>query len=176
MNVGVTVWGERISPVFDSARSLLIVQTEDGRISSRWHEQIQADYPADLIGLLKRHRVLVLLCGAISREPAMYLEAEGIQLVPFVTGCVEQVLGAYLRGQSILSYMMPGCRGKGLHGRRECCRRGGSGLPRQGVVVADHQEENEGELCQDITRRDPREKDLPAVADGVDVPPRRIRC
>ena len=175
MKVGVTVWGERISPVFDSARTLLIVQIEEGRICDRRHEQIRAEYPADLLGLLKRHGVQVMLCGAISREPALCLEAEGIRLVPFVTGCVEQVLGAYLQGKSILNYMMPGCRGNGLHGRKQCCRRGGSGLPPPGDVVDNHQEKNGEKLCQDSTRRDLKEMDLPPVVDEGTVFPQRIR-
>jgi predicted Fe-Mo cluster-binding NifX family protein len=141
MKVGVTVWGERISPVFDSARALLVVQAEDGRIISRQQEFFRADCPAELIGILKRNGISVLLCGAISWEPAHMVEAEGIELVPFVTGCVEQVLGAYVQGKSILTYMMPGCRGNGPHGRRECCRKGRNDLPVSRTEVESHQEE-----------------------------------
>lgn len=124
MKVGITVWGERISPVFDSARTLLVGVVEKGEVVERQLEIFRADRLAEFVRLLSRRGISVLICGAISHEPASYIEAEGITLIPFITGYSEQILTSYANGVSIITYRMPGCRGNGpRHGKQCCCQR-----------------------------------------------------
>ena len=123
MKVGITVWGKRISPVFDAALTLLIVDIEGDRVVSRQFLSCRQGGADELIRLLVEAEVQVLICGAISREPAGLIEVRGIQLVPFIAGRVDNVLEMYAAGNSITCCRMPGSHMNG-HGGRCSCRRG----------------------------------------------------
>jgi predicted Fe-Mo cluster-binding NifX family protein len=110
MNIAMTVWGERISPVLDSSRTLLVAELERGEILSRKHEPFAADYLMQMMQVLRRQGVRVLICGAVSQGPARIIEACGIELMPFLAGDVEEILAALARGQSVAAFAMPGCR------------------------------------------------------------------
>lgn len=130
MKVGITVWGKRISPVFDAARTLLIVDIDDKTIVDRQFFQLWPERVEGVELQLAQSGVNVLICGAISQEPAAQIEALGIQLIPFIAGRAEQVLEWYAKGSPITGYQMPGCGNNGLgKGRRcGCGRRGGLNL------------------------------------------------
>ncbi len=117
MNVAITVWEDRISPVFDAARTLLVVEVDQENVLSRRLVPCQPGRIADFVRLLQDEEVEEVICGAISRIPANTLESSNIGLISFVAGPVERVLQSYLAGESIDSYRMPGCCGNGRCGR-----------------------------------------------------------
>jgi predicted Fe-Mo cluster-binding NifX family protein len=111
MKTALTVWANRISPVFDAASMLMIAEFGDSRIQSRLYEPFDPDRPSHLAARLLRLHVSTLICGAISQRPAMLLEAGGIRLIPFITGRAEKVLQAYVRAMPITpAFQMPGCQ------------------------------------------------------------------
>jgi predicted Fe-Mo cluster-binding NifX family protein len=110
MKVAVTVWGERISPVFDSSRRLLIAQIEKAHITERSYLIFEPHRPSHLANILTALDVKVLICGAVSQAPADVIVAGGITLIPFITGEVDRVLTTYAKGQSMdPDFVMPGC-------------------------------------------------------------------
>jgi predicted Fe-Mo cluster-binding NifX family protein len=121
MNVAMAVWQERISPVFDVSRSLRVVRiSPEGKEESREEIGIDLAYPSQRVTLLMDLQTEVLICGAVSAPLAEMIVAAGIQLIPFVAGEAEEVLGVFLRGElPSPAYTQPGCCGR----RRRC--RGG---------------------------------------------------
>ena len=123
MKVALTAWEDRISPVFDAARTLLIAEVENGEIVKRQHVSFFPEMSWRLAGTLNEMEIDVLICGAISQFPAGVIENSGIQLIPFVSGNVENVLDAYAAGDQLVpAFSMPGCgwrhgRRKGRHGK-----------------------------------------------------------
>lgn len=112
MKVAVTVWENRISPVFDASRHLLIAEIAGDRILSRSTVMFDPGIPSNLSKLLSDLGVAVLICGAVSQFPATILAADGITLIPFITGDVERVLETYAKGRSLApTFIMPGCGG-----------------------------------------------------------------
>jgi len=112
MKVAVTVWKERISPVFDASRHLLIAQIEEGRIVERACVIFDPDQPANLAKTLSGAQVGVLICGAVSQVPAAIMTNGGLTLIPFITGEVDRVLEVYARGDPLApAFAMPGCHG-----------------------------------------------------------------
>ena len=110
MKVAVTVWEQRISPVFDASRQLLIVEIENARITKRARVTFDPGMPSDLTRTLKELDVAVLICGAVSQVPATMITSGGITLIPFIAGRVDRVLGAYAQGHSLVpAFVMPGC-------------------------------------------------------------------
>jgi len=110
MKVALTAWEGRISPVFDSARTLLIAEIKNGEIVDRRFEPFIPDMFSRLSGTLEKLGVDVLICGAISQIPARIVETSSVRLIPFISGQVEEVLTAYANGVQIVpAFSMPGC-------------------------------------------------------------------
>jgi len=110
MKVAVTVWGNRISPVFDSAQTLLLAEVLDKRVVEKKLEFIPLLVPVSIARKIVELNPDSLICGAISQQPAQIIEDAGITLLPFISGKAELVLKAYARNLELNRYYMPGCR------------------------------------------------------------------
>jgi len=132
MKVAMPVWSGRISPVFDVAQRLLVVDVEAGGPAGGAEHVVGTDMPASRARRLAELGVDVLICGAISRPMEMMLAAGGIRVIPYVCGPVEEVFQAYLAGRlSRPTFLMPGCR-RGRLGFRPRHRWGREGIDRNG--------------------------------------------
>ncbi|EKD38027.1 MAG: hypothetical protein ACD_75C00893G0003 [uncultured bacterium] len=116
MNVAITVWDNRISPVFDSAETLLIARIRETEIVDRQIRLFQAGMFDRFVQLLSELDVQVLICGALCAGPARILEAQGVNVISFIAGDTEEILDRYVRGNDLAQFAMPGCRW------RRCCR------------------------------------------------------
>lgn len=121
MRVAFARWENRIAPVFDVAKYVLIIEVDSGHVISEHQEILLDDLPVQKALRLAELGVEVLVCGAVSRPLHEMVSAYGIQVVPFIAGDVRQVIQAWLqrklRGSA---FAMPGC----IAGRR----RGGRGM------------------------------------------------
>ncbi len=118
MRIAVTIWEERVSPVFDSSGQLLIAEIKNDEIVNRREEPFNSEVPLLLVNRLNELSVDVLICGAISQMPATIIENGDILLIPFIGGIVNEVLDCCMRGKSPASeFLLPGC------GRMKCCRK-----------------------------------------------------
>jgi predicted Fe-Mo cluster-binding NifX family protein len=120
MRLAVTIWNGRISPVFDVARRILLLEVEGGREAVRREEALDNTDPGRLASSLTAYQPDVLVCGAISRGLATLLTASGIRVIPFVAGEVEPVIEAFRKG--VLArpdWAMPGCCDPAGFGRRK---------------------------------------------------------
>ena len=116
--IGIPVWQGRVSPVFDTAGRLLVVNVDGAQIVSRTEVPLAESALARRVSRLTEVGVDALICGAISRPFLEMLSSAGIVVVPWVAGEVEEVLGAYLAGGlRDPRFAMPGCMGRG-RGRR----------------------------------------------------------
>lgn len=131
MNVAITVWGNRISPVFDSAQTLLVVEIRDKQVVDRKIQLFQATMFNRCLRLLEELDVRVLICGALCEGPVRLLESHDIEVLPFVTGEVEKILECYVQGKDLIEFAMPGCG----HGR--CCRTRNSRFQDGGLTPID---------------------------------------
>ncbi len=110
MKVAITVWKDRISPVFDASRRLLIAKIENARVTDRSYVYFDPGWPADLVKTLAMLDVPVLICGAVSQAPATIINTGGITLIPFIAGEADRVLEEYAKGNPLSpTYVMPGC-------------------------------------------------------------------
>ena len=131
MKVAMPIWGGRISPVFDAAGRLLVVQVEEGAEVDRSEVPLGEGSLPGTARHLSELGVDVLICGAISRALGDLLDDSGIRVVPWISGEPEPVLSAYLAGGlSDSGFAMPGCRG--TRERRRSGYRGGGKRPGRG--------------------------------------------
>ena len=110
MKVVLPVWMDRISPVFDTARRVLVVEREDGREVGRREVDIAELSPARRVKELAACGATGLICGAISTAHRKMISAGGVEVIPFISGRVDQGLEADFRGRvSDGRFLMPGC-------------------------------------------------------------------
>jgi predicted Fe-Mo cluster-binding NifX family protein len=109
MKLAIPVSSGRVSTAFDFARHLLLLEYEDGREVSRAELVLEEEIPVNRARRLESLGVRVLICGAISRSLAEHLANVGIDVIPFVSGTVDEVLAAYLVGEvESAQFLMPG--------------------------------------------------------------------
>jgi predicted Fe-Mo cluster-binding NifX family protein len=126
MRVAISTWKGRISPVFDVARTLLILEIAEGEIVEKCEQSI-GDSPAVRIEKIAEAGVQALLCGAISQSLAEMLAARGVKVVPFISGDVDEVVRAYVDGKlDSPRFAMPGyhrLQGRAKGGGQSCGRK-----------------------------------------------------
>lgn len=111
MKIGITTWGNRISPVFDSSSTLTIVRVENLKILNRRVEILNPKITPRIVSTLQDLQINVLICGAITENQSKVIEKQGIRLISFITGTVDKVLASYLGEPHRMSqFLMPGGR------------------------------------------------------------------
>lgn len=119
MIIGLPILDNRIAPVFDVAREILLVNIDDGKMMPQELLILPGIAREKVIKLIDAG-VTVLLCGAISNELNRSAMQCGIEVVSFLSGDIQCVLKAWL-ADSLNDFAMPGCRrkqGRGNGGRR----------------------------------------------------------
>lgn len=96
MRIALTIWKNRVSPLFDSASELLILDTKGHDIIDRQMESFDNESPFLRAGRLEDLGVNVLICGGISTFYMNLIEARNIHIVPFATGTVQEVLERFM--------------------------------------------------------------------------------
>jgi len=119
MRIAIPQWQGRISPVFDVAGSLLLIDIENGLEIRREERRFPGTNPSARVTEFLSFRAGILICGAISAPLQSRLIAVGVQVFGFACGMIDDVLGAYLNGRlRSRAFVMPGCQ--------RWCRRGGA--------------------------------------------------
>ena len=111
MKVAVPVWNGRVSPVFDTASRFIIFDIENGVEGSR-----ETILIPDVSYLARSKRlselgIEYLICGAISNHAASLACANGMRIIPWMSGDVEEVIDSFKKGAlPEQRFLMPGCR------------------------------------------------------------------
>jgi predicted Fe-Mo cluster-binding NifX family protein len=127
MKVGIPIWDDRVSPVLDVARRLLVVSIEGGAEVGRTEVDLAGPLPGARALQIRDLGVDVLISGAVSQPLEAALLAAGVRVIPQTCGPVERVLRAYLCGRlADDALLMPGCCGRRrrMRGRRRAGGRG----------------------------------------------------
>lgn len=110
MIVAIPIWQGRVSPVFDVAGQILLVELEHCAETSRHQAELTEEMPdrrADQVATLGADTVI---CGAISRSLETLLNARGVQVIARVCGGVEEILAAFCNEELHDDrFAMPGC-------------------------------------------------------------------
>lgn len=120
MRVAIPTWDGRVSPVFDTARELLLLDIRDSREFSRANATLSETTHAARVARLNQLGVEALVCGAVSCPLGEMIKQSGIRLTPFIAGDTEGVIAACLKGELARPvFAMPGCwkRRRGRPGR-----------------------------------------------------------
>jgi predicted Fe-Mo cluster-binding NifX family protein len=124
MQIAITTWAGRVSPLFDSARSATLLSVNAGLAGQPRELPLTETSALHKARSLAEQGIDILVCGAISRQAVALLTSQGVLVYPWVGGTVDRVLQTLLRGESPQpSLALPGCGGRRCQRRR----RGGRG-------------------------------------------------
>ena len=117
MRIAIPIWRGCVSPLFEAAGCLLVLRLVNDTELERKRIHLADQPPAARAQLLWLERIEVLICGALSRPVQRMLEANGVKVLGWVKGTVEEVLAAFLEGRlDDPRYQLPGCRRRGRKG------------------------------------------------------------
>lgn len=122
MKFALPLWEDRISPVLDTAKRLLVVEVDKGKEATRSEVLIgEGDLSRRCLSICELE-IDLLICGAVSLLFSRMLTASGVRLFPGISGKAGEVVQACIKGNLTDSrFCMPGCR------RRRWYRCNGSG-------------------------------------------------
>jgi predicted Fe-Mo cluster-binding NifX family protein len=129
MKLAIPVWQGRISPVFDVAGQLLLVELTDGQEVAREGRLVEGSEADERAKKLAELGVETLICAGISQSLETDLTDRGVRVIARICGNVEEVLAAFVAGRlREACFAMPGCCGQRRRRHRGGCgRRGPSG-------------------------------------------------
>jgi predicted Fe-Mo cluster-binding NifX family protein len=117
MRVAVPVWNDRVSPVFDVARSLQVVDIAHGEVLNM---SVRELYHGKRVAAMVKLGVDVLICAAISTPLEATLWMSGIEVVSDTCGGVAEIINAFSAGDRTLTkFRSPG---KTAHHRATAAR------------------------------------------------------
>jgi predicted Fe-Mo cluster-binding NifX family protein len=110
MKIAIPLWQGRISPVFDEARKILLLDVSEKQEQHRQEESLVARSPFERAQMLPMLGVDLLICGMISQTQQTALASAGIRTIPHICGQIEEVIAAFLEGRiESGEFLMPGC-------------------------------------------------------------------
>ena len=110
MKIAISHWQDRVSPVFDVANALLLVDMQGGRVLHRQSVTLSSSNPFMRAKEMVDAGATLLICGAISLGCEKALVQSGIRVIGFTCGAVEDVLVALQTGCfDDERFCMPGC-------------------------------------------------------------------
>jgi len=119
MKVALTIWNNRISPVFDVAQQALLLEVEQRVIQHQQVFDLPVDSAINKLTFLISQNVDLLICGAISRSLQLAIEEHGIKVYPFCSGEVSELIECWQKDQlDQVSFAMPGCGKRRRMGQR----------------------------------------------------------
>jgi len=113
MRIALPIWEDKISPVLDTASRLLILETMDQKKFSRKEAALEEKEISRRCFRIRKLGVDLLICGAVSRSFSDLLQASGVNIIPGISGAVEDILDAYFKGNlNQPKFLMPGYQRK----------------------------------------------------------------
>jgi len=121
MCLALAAYENRIASLLETANQLVVVDLPPIDSKPKKIVAVIDNTLPYLVQLLHRNNVTILICGAINGCMFRAIESIGIQIIPWVTGNIDDVVAAF-KNNTLEQLVMPGClkghrRGnRGRHG------------------------------------------------------------
>lgn len=110
MRIAIPLWQGRVSPVFDEASRILIVDVSRKQEQSCPQDVLISQNPFERAQLFGKLGVDLLICGMISKTQQAAIVSAGVRIIPHICGSIEDVIAAFLDGRIERGELrMPGC-------------------------------------------------------------------
>jgi predicted Fe-Mo cluster-binding NifX family protein len=103
--------GESVAPCFEYCATMAIFTIgAQGRVTEQFDFPLRSREPFDRVRLLRDQEVDTIICGGVQSVFEDLLRANGIQVISWVSGSIDDLLGLFLRGQLVPSSDPSDCR------------------------------------------------------------------
>lgn len=110
MRIAIPYQQDRVSPVFDVATHILLLDIDKSREVKRNKRTLAQTTLLARAQDISQFGVEVLICGAISWPLENALSSKGIQVIAYICGPIEAVVKAFMANQLTQNaFIMPGC-------------------------------------------------------------------
>jgi predicted Fe-Mo cluster-binding NifX family protein len=112
MRIAIPNQQDRVSPVFDSAKNIVLVDIKNGQQVRSTKRALARMDPLARARDVRQLGVDVLVCGAISWPLKNALLSAGVEVIAHICGLIEDVIEAFLNKKlAERAFIMPGCLG-----------------------------------------------------------------
>jgi len=109
MRVAFSIWKDRVSPLFDSAAHLLLVEPNSRGLQEKSLVNVDSLSMLQRIQMLKKWNLDLFVCGGITPSVLKAVRNQSIETVPFMCGRVDDLIQALERGEDLRAmFSMPG--------------------------------------------------------------------
>jgi predicted Fe-Mo cluster-binding NifX family protein len=97
MKIAIPAFHSKVSPRFDTAQELVLLEVIDGTVINRERQPLQAYSAAGKIKKLLEEGVDTLICGGIDRLSRQQIGLNRIEVYSWVTGEINDAVSCFLR-------------------------------------------------------------------------------
>ena len=94
MKVAIPRFGETVAPCFEYSATVALFVVEAGRVVKQMDFVLQSQRALDRVRLLRDQGVDTLICGGVQDKIEDLLRAQGIRVISWVSGEVDDLLEA----------------------------------------------------------------------------------
>lgn len=119
VKVAIPIFGDRISPRFDCARQILVLELRGKEIFGRQEISKEGWLPYSEAAAMKELGINTVICGGIRHWDLFSLKGQGIRVIPHVFGEIDNVINLFLAGKLKPEPPYPGPRKRCCYARRK---------------------------------------------------------
>jgi predicted Fe-Mo cluster-binding NifX family protein len=101
VKVAMPRFGESIAPCFGYSVTFTIFTIKRGKVVDQIDFHLQSSDMLDRVRLLRDQQVGTLICGGLQERLQDMLETNGVRVISWVSGRVDELLGCFLRGELV---------------------------------------------------------------------------
>ncbi|KPJ91978.1 MAG: hypothetical protein AMS18_08280 [Gemmatimonas sp. SG8_17] len=101
MRVAIPRMGESVAPCFEYCATMALFTISGSAVTDQIDFPLHSREPFDRVRLLRDQKIDTIICGGVQRHYEDALRASGIQVISWVSGSVDDLLGLFLRGQLV---------------------------------------------------------------------------
>jgi predicted Fe-Mo cluster-binding NifX family protein len=94
-------FGESIAPCFGYSVTITIFTIKRGKVVDQIDFHLQSSDILDRVRLLRDQQVGTLICGGLQERLQDMLETNGVRVISWVSGRVDDLLDCFLRGELV---------------------------------------------------------------------------
>ncbi|OGQ77973.1 MAG: hypothetical protein A2289_18410 [Deltaproteobacteria bacterium RIFOXYA12_FULL_58_15] len=101
MKVAIPRFGESVAPCFGASATVTIFTIDRRKVVEQFDFCLQSADTLDRVRLLRDQQVDTLICGGLESRLEDMVQAHGIEVISWVSGSVDSLLQAHLKGELI---------------------------------------------------------------------------
>jgi len=123
MKVALLAAQSRVSPVFETTSTWLIIDATPNECNICGTHHFNAQNEVDMVNELLKENVEIVICGAIPYYLERILINQGCEVFAFTAGEIDEVIEAlHLNQLDKSKFRMPGCQKREKRGKNSLCQ------------------------------------------------------